>query len=250
MACWWYADCCFSLAPSTRQQQFAATALVMGLLPLILKDIAWPQQRIAWVSHQQSFGIEVLVRALGLNPIVDARHVKKGRTFRKATSGALLLVLVVQLVLALGALVAIELFSKRSSLGCPVPMWVVLWLIAAFIPATIEVGASRYQRRSVSAGAEDKSEASLGRTEEGNLMENDVVEKVDFTTAVESVPGGEQGWFVQFAWAIYYAAGTLIFTSIMLVTVIELFVWLLAAGAATAASKMLGYKLCGHWGTK
>jgi hypothetical protein len=35
----------------------------------------------------------------------------------------------------------------------------------------------------------------------------------------------------------------------MLVTVVELFSWMLVAGVATAASKMLGYKLCGQWGT-
>jgi hypothetical protein len=53
---------------------------------------------------------------------------------------------------------------------------------------------------------------------------------------------------VQLVWAVYYTAGTLIFSSIMLVTVVELLVWVLATCAATAASKMLGYKLCGYWG--
>jgi hypothetical protein len=36
----------------------------------------------------------------------------------------------------------------------------------------------------------------------------------------------------------------------MLVTVIELLVWLIAAGAVTAASKMLGYKLCRYLGVR
>jgi hypothetical protein len=84
---------------------------------------------------------------------------------------------------------------------------------------------------------------------DGNLLDSDNVRKVGLTVAVsESVPGREEGWFVQFIWAVYYTAGTLIFSSIMLVTVIELFVWLVAASAVTAASKMFGYKLCGYWG--
>ena len=43
-----------------RQQQFAATNLVMGLVPLIVKDIAWPRRRMARVSDRLPFVVEVI----------------------------------------------------------------------------------------------------------------------------------------------------------------------------------------------
>ena len=48
-------------------------------------------------------------------------------------------------------------------------------------------------------------------------------------------------------WAVYYAAGTLIFNSIMAVTVIELFVWVILSCVTVAAGKMLAFRLCGNW---
>jgi hypothetical protein len=148
MACWWYADCCFSISPDTRKQQYAATALVMGLIPLILKDIAWPQRRIALIPRLQPWYIEVVVRALGLNPIVTDKAIIEGKTFkRRLISRAVLMLLVILLLVTYAALVVIELFSKRSSLGCPVPAFVVLWFIIALAPSALEVAAARYQRR-------------------------------------------------------------------------------------------------------
>jgi hypothetical protein len=49
---------------------------------------------------------------------------------------------------------------------------------------------------------------------------------------------------VQFMWAIYGIAGTLIYTSIMAVAVIELFVWVMLSVAVAAFSKCLGFFLC------
>lgn len=51
-------------------------------------------------------------------------------------------------------------------------------------------------------------------------------------------------WLVQLVWNVYYVAGTLVYTSIMAVTVIELFVWVMTSVAVTAASKLLGFFLC------
>jgi hypothetical protein len=44
--CWVATDCLFEAASESRKQQFAATAFIMGLIPLTLRDIAWPERRI------------------------------------------------------------------------------------------------------------------------------------------------------------------------------------------------------------
>lgn len=58
------------------------------------------------------------------------------------------------------------------------------------------------------------------------------------------VQGRGKLWLVQLMWAIYYVAGTLVYTSIMAVTVIELFLWVVVSIAVTAASKILAFFLC------
>jgi hypothetical protein len=218
----------------------------MGLIPLILKDIAWPQRRIAAVPRQQPWYIETVVRALGLNPIVTNKRIRYGRRFRKRWQSQILLALLVaDLVIAYAALAVIELYSKRSALGCPVPAFVVLWFIAAIVPSALEVGAAKYQSRNKKNGP--LPNAVEQQSEE--FIDSDHAAKVGLSVvASDGVPGGDQAWIVQVFWAFYYSAGTLIFSSMMLVTVVELVVWVLAASTATAASKMLGYKLCGYWG--
>jgi hypothetical protein len=49
---------------------------------------------------------------------------------------------------------------------------------------------------------------------------------------------------VQFGWAIYYIIGTLVYTSIMAITPLELFVWVVVTAVTTGASKMLGLYIC------
>lgn len=51
--------------------------------------------------------------------------------------------------------------------------------------------------------------------------------------------GTDETWLVQLIWAIYYVAGTLIFTSIVGVTVIELLTWVLVCCFVSFAAKML-----------
>jgi hypothetical protein len=250
MACWWYADCIFSLAPETRKQQYAAVSIVMALIPLILKDIAWPHRRIVLNTGKKHWVIEILVRALGLNPVVpeDPTEIKEGRTFNRWVSKLVLVLLVGFLLLAYGMLAVMEVFSKRSSLGCPVPAFVVLWFIIALAPAAVEVAFSRYKDRKrhpspalVEASESEHNGALNDRN--GNKRSSTVV------VVSESVQGGQQHWIAQFCWGLYYSAGGLIFTSIMLVSVVELFTWMLLTGVTTAASKLLAYKLCGYWGT-
>ncbi len=139
-ACWWWADCVLNNSPEVRKQQFAATSLVMGLVPLILKDIAWPEQKIGLVSSPLNMILEVLVRALGLIPVVknDARSVLPPTNSLQVWSGITTRVLLTLAVLVgYAALAVMELYSKRSSLGCPYPLFICTWFIIALIPASI-----------------------------------------------------------------------------------------------------------------
>lgn len=104
------------------------------------------------------------MRALGLNPIVTDKGIKKGKPFNRCLlSRAVLALLIVQLLAAYAAVVVIELYSKRSSLGCPVPAFVVLWFVAALVPSALEVGAARYQRRNKGLTPKGKEPPSPGR---------------------------------------------------------------------------------------
>lgn len=198
---------------------------------------------------KQPWAVEILIRALGLNPIItaDQTEIKEGRTLNRWASRLVLVLLVAFLLLAYGMLVVMEIFSKRSSLGCPVPAFVALWFIIAIAPAAIEVTFSRFRDR-MRRPPLNLIRAPESRTNEALI--NGHGNKHNTTVVVsQSIQGGEQHWFVQVCWGLYYSAGGLIFTSIMLVSVVELFTWMLLAGVVTAASKLLGVKLCGYWDT-
>jgi hypothetical protein len=217
----------------------------MGLVPLILKDVAWPQRRIAEIPYLQPWYIEILVRALGLNPVVQKAPIPYGRTFKKFGSRVFFLSLFFGLLSTYGALAVIELFSKRSALGCVYPVFIISWFIVALLPASIEVGASRFRNRN--APSPDSSDSP--ETENGEITFVDNTKAIEAgVIPSEAIQGSQEHLLVQFSWAIYYTAGTLVFTSIMLVTVLELLVWVSATCVATAVSKMFGYKLCGYWG--
>lgn len=68
--CWWWAICVLSEADEPRKLQFASVALVMGLIPLTLKDLAWPERRIVAVSRDLPAVADTFVRALGIVPTV------------------------------------------------------------------------------------------------------------------------------------------------------------------------------------
>ena len=61
---------------------------------------------------------------------------------------------------------------------------------------------------------------------------------------LSAVQRGKEEWWIQFIWAVYYAAGTLVFSSIMAVTVIELVVWVILSCYTVAASWFLAFRLC------
>jgi hypothetical protein len=130
-ACWVVANCLFEAAGESRKQQFGATALVMGLIPPTIKDLAWPERRIVYVTKNLHWVIEMLVLALGLVPQVTW---DQKETRRRECEGALVAdwawrnntmrirVLVISafvgaLGICYGSLVAMEVFSKRSALG-------------------------------------------------------------------------------------------------------------------------------------
>ncbi|EEQ84610.1 hypothetical protein RJZ56_002032 [Blastomyces dermatitidis] len=234
--CWITSICALESADEARKQQFGATALIMGLIPLTLKDVAWPERRIALVSAPLPFAAAVIVRALGLEPTVvgdlDGVHVQRylqwmegamfanvglrpsiWTTVRVAASFLLL-------VVSYGVLAVVEIYSKRSSLGCPYPVFAVTWCIAGVFPAFVHA-LFAMRRTQVKGGSDSLT-----------------------TGSVSAVQGADEAWPVQLAWGIYYVAGTLVFTSIMAVTVVELTVWVFVQTAVTAASKVFALYLC------
>ena len=139
-ACWYWAECILDQAQEVRKSQFTATSFVMGLVPLILKDIAWPERRQVLVPTSLNVVIEVLVRALGLVPIVrhDAKQVHIIHGFSKrGFSLATLLLLAFGVLIGFAASMVVEFYSKRSALGCPYPFFIFTWFIVALIPASI-----------------------------------------------------------------------------------------------------------------
>jgi hypothetical protein len=98
-----------------------------------------------------------------------------------------------------------------------------------------------------------KSATSRQPHQEDQREEEDSNDPIEDTTLspnpnhMSLIQGGDQQWWVQFLWAVYYAAGTLVYSSIMAVTVVVLVVWVLASCVAAAASKMLAFRLCRNW---
>ena len=292
--CWYWASCVFQNADETRKQQFSATAFVMGLVPIILRDIAWPERRLVYVSKSLPKLAEMLVRALGVVPVVTKPHLahedntRQDRTVDTTTdmydkvkhllphqfwwSFALS---TLGLMTAFAALAVVEIFSKRSSIGCVYPVFAVTWHFVALAPATCESLLSNTAKSiphetptsrvpTETFHAEEDSEtynytrarsdhavpassatwpAAAPRSIEAQQGQQD--QKAHAIVAEAShIQGRGKPMIVQFIWAVFYAAGSLIYTSIMAVTVIELFVWVVVSVAVAAGSKLLGFLLC------
>jgi hypothetical protein len=252
--CWAISDCLFETAGESRKQQFAATALIMGLIPLTLKDIAWPERRTVYVTKPLNPFLEVLVLALGLVPeepqekdlssemgkaVHDWDETRRKNMAINALakvawrwSRVRILVVIgitaVALVACYAGLVVMEVYSKRSALGCPFPAFVATWYILALVPAAIHALFASFRRRPI-----NKSRS---------LLRHDEWEQPAQVTS--AVPGVYQQWPVQLAWAIYFIAGTLVHTSIMAVLVLELVVWVALGIAMTVCSKLSAFFLC------
>ena len=197
------------------------------------------------VKVQLSWVGEVEVRGLGLIPVVAVAVQEKWR-------GVITLsLLVTGLLAAYAMLVVMEYVPKRSALGCPYLLFIMTGYIVALIPPgaqvlTLRLCESSKKRRRVAT-------KELPRVQQSLLLEEvsssaDPVPEAKLDANISRYPEKtEAEWWVQFIWVVYYAAGTLIFASIMAVTVIELFTWVVLACFTTAMSKMLAFRLCGHW---
>ncbi|KAK5194320.1 hypothetical protein LTR99_002821 [Exophiala xenobiotica] len=127
----------------------------MGLIPLTLKDIAWPNRRIVFLRKRLGVVREIFVRALGLEPI-DVGEPRKAdvmpwwKSFfiferaRKYPRG-IILFCVVAMFVAIACTALTEIYSKRSALGCPYPLFVVTFYIVALLPSTFHVLCARHR---------------------------------------------------------------------------------------------------------
>lgn len=254
--CWVAADCLFEAAGESRKQQFAATALVMGLIPMTLKDVAWPERRILHVTKPLPWICDILVLALGLVPLPTEKGAplstrqsseannglaKYAWKMRRFTIRLVVAALAICLVTCYAALVFNEMYSKRSALGCVVPFFVAAWYVIALLPASIHrVFAGRRKTRFKTLEQEDDSQSGVANktllTREYEFERRGKI--------VSAIQGADEDWPVQMAWGIYYIAGTLIFTSIMAVTIVELIVWVTLCLAVTGISKILAFFVC------
>lgn len=238
----------------------------MGLIPLTLRDIAWPEKRMIPVSKRPTFIVEMLVLALGLQPIVfrkggngdeDARDVaEKSSIFArwawelKRRTVVLLVALTTVLLLVCYAGVAlVEIYSKRSALACPFPVICLMWYVCGIVPGAIHACLSRLRVRWTRNWEEQRKAYRRAASNETSYdHERSALQfsqsKEGSGTSESKDQESEEWWIVQLVWAIYNIAGTLVFTSIMAVTVLELFVWVVVCFAATGASKMLAYFIC------
>ncbi|KAF2683387.1 hypothetical protein K458DRAFT_418989 [Lentithecium fluviatile CBS 122367] len=258
--CWVVADCLFEAAGESRKQQFAATALVMGLIPLTLKDIAWPERRLIYVTKRLNWVVEVLVLALGLVPLETGRRSEtRGRSrennmiAKKAwalSRGAIIGVIAVMwlgLVAAYAGLTFMEVYSKRSALGCPFPLFVPVWYVIALIPASIHAVFASLRRRRHNKRLERLQHVDPCAPVAKNGFRVPVPTEEDLERKrkiISAVQGADEDWPVQMAWGVYYIAGTLVFTSVMAVTVVELVCWVGLGFAVTGCSKVLAFFLC------
>ena len=246
--CWLWASCALDNADPARAQQFGAVALVMGLIPLTFKDIAWPGRRVVRLSVKLPWAWEVGVRALGLEP----RYPEKGGDVaaqlgqtREEWAGSTLARKVVRpgwwiggmgmLLVATGAgLALIEIYSKRASLGCVYPVFVLSWFVIALLPAVVHRVCYDIRTRGPTQG---EPETPGVRSRRESVSRSDA----------SAVQGSDEIWLVQLMWAIYYIAGTLIYTSIMAVTVAELTAWVGFSALFTASCKFMAFFVCLHW---
>lgn len=67
------------------------------------------------------------------------------KTHSRAWISLVLAICTAGLVISFAALGLVEVYSKRSSIGCVYPMFALTWHIAALLPATIETALSDSQ---------------------------------------------------------------------------------------------------------
>lgn len=130
----------FEAAGQSRKQQFAATAFITDLIPLTLKDIAWPERRNVHVSTPLPRFTEVLVLALGLIPLPAEKgdSLETNQTSKessglakdawrqeKLTIHVFVALLASLLVLSYTRIILNKIYSKRSALDCVFPFFII-----------------------------------------------------------------------------------------------------------------------------
>ncbi|KAF2141533.1 uncharacterized protein K452DRAFT_228906 [Aplosporella prunicola CBS 121167] len=213
--CWNYASCVFTQADESRKQQFAATALVMGLLPVALLENTWPDNREVAITGKLPVAVEILVRTLGLKPVDGHSASSQAKpsasaiaTWASNAKPNIVILVTAANSLALCAcyavLVILEYTSKRSAIGCTYFATVLCWYIAALVPASTHTLLSR----------------------------------------ISSGQGVEEFWLSQIVRAFHSGAGVLLFSSIMAVTPIELFTWVVASFVTSLCGRLLALFIC------
>src|SRR5579862_6090049 len=146
--CWDYASCFFSTTNEPGKQQLAATAFVMGFIPLTLKDFPWKRESPLFVSKEPSWWLDILVRALGVVPKKTEEGIGGTKLAIHANNPVKLVAVTVAcaagLLISYAGLAITEIYSKRSALGCVYPVFVLSWWILALAPAAVE---SVHERR-------------------------------------------------------------------------------------------------------
>lgn len=245
--CWGYAECHFAAAAESRKQQWAAFVMVMGVLPITLfVDVHWPRKNLVYMRRRPSWLLEVVIRALGLDLCEGGseasqknRQTQLGKWAQRARkskhSGRPWMLFIVSVFALLGtyaALALTEIYSKRSSIGCTYPLFVVTWYIIAVIPASIHTATRRYFLPARAGAAEVTDASAMIDSHKGAAVSEEEHENT------------RDWWGIQMAWSIYYIAGTLVYSSIMVVMVPELVVWVFASCLAVFAGKMCAFLLC------
>ncbi|KAF9630659.1 hypothetical protein BFW01_g1221 [Lasiodiplodia theobromae] len=147
--CWNTISCSLTQSDEARKQQYAAIALIMGLIPLFLKDVSWPERHAIPLSAPLPKIIEILVRTLSLEPEYTppsesegqnaarvqawwrqrsiarwAWGIKNGRSSSSSSNIT---------------------YSKRAVLGCPYPIFVLSWHLLALLPAALHTAAAAWR---------------------------------------------------------------------------------------------------------
>lgn len=193
------------------------------------------------VSTRLPLVVEILVRSLGLDAFECGDLAKEkneemsglARFTARVGLGARFLVFAVSmaiLLLAYAMPALVEVYSKRAALGCPYPVFVLTWYLVALIPGAIHTIILHLQRR-----GGFKTGSSRLRASPSPIATYEELEALH--------EHARDWWLIQFGWTVNFIAGTLVYTSIMIVIVPELVAWVAASCLAVFASKACAFLL-------
>lgn len=130
-------------------------------------------------------------------------------------------------------LVPNETYSKRSALGCIFPILIIAWYLVALLPASIHsviagLRKARFERMAQEHPRSRDVNTTVFQHDDHHIFLQPSTPARSVTSVstirgtrqcelriITAVQGADEDWPVQMAWGIYYIAGTLILTSIM-----------------------------------